>query len=1221
MAILAALMLGLLMASPAQAAPGCSPETSECPPFLTQFGSYGSGAGQLANPRGIATDPDTGHIFVAEIGGEAGQPRVSDFDAQWEFVKAWGWGVRDGVSEPQVCTTQTGCLAGVEGAGPGQFASGLRLAVDQAGYVWVLERANLRVQKFSSEGELVLMVGGEVNKTRVAEREEQEANAEPVTVTEAEENFCAAASGDVCGIGTSGTGEGQFKVLGEGNSIAAGPDGTIYVGDENRIQKFDETGAYLGSIPLPGAGTTRSLTVDPSGRIYVISDKVLEKISNGLFLQDSRVVREIGPAGEEFGRLKGQWEGRTTPKDPVAVAADAEGNVYVVGKVVYDVPVDPGKDPKWEQAEEVVAFDDQGSLISFEPNRAGFGRPTDGSELISLATNVVGDDSGSPGEVLVGHFFNGGLSGKPYLSYARVYGTPFEAIEGAPTIEDQHVTSVAYEQATVEALINPHQTTDTTYQVQYGTGKCSEGGCGSLAPTSPAQLGGGAVNSALKTGPVALGDLEAGTTYHYRFVAQNEAGGPVFGTEGTFRTYITAPRSCPNDALRPEVGALLPDCRAYEMVSPIDKEGGEVIALTNIFSYPATFHQAAEAGNGITYSSYRAFNDPEAAPYTSQYLARRGTGGWSTEAISPRREGVLFSNLDTQYKGFTGNLSQSWLLTDSEPVLAPGGLAGYRNLYLRDNDSRTYQAQCAVGPPEAAAAEFRLEPQAYSVDWSHLVFRANDKLTPDAATGDITQLYECVNGTELRLVSVLPGGEASSTGASAGTARGDLNETEVAFREGNVVSSVSSDGSRIFWTADPNGPGPLYVRIDGSSTVQISTGLARFHTASPDGSRVIYSVEDESTLEVELFEANVGNPSVTSNSIADEVEGFMGTSEDARLVYFVSREDLDGGGSAEAGEPNLYLYRAQGDAYTFIATLSEKDARETFNSDEGRPVLTPVAISPYNRSARITPDGLHAAFTSTAPLTGFDNTDQASEEADAEVFVYDAAAGELVCASCNPGGARPKGANVGQPTVPFWAAAKIPGWENQMHASRALSEDGSRVFFEAADTLSPEDVNNVQDVYQWEAVGTGGCTVSYPTYSAANGGCVDLISSGKSTQPSKFVDASPSGDDVFFKTASSLWPSDPGLVDVYDARVGGGFPPLPAPRAACEGGDCRAPGPAPANSAPGTAVFVGPGDPVVRPKKKPRRCRKGTHRVRKAGKVRCVKNRKQGKRQTRRAGR
>jgi hypothetical protein len=269
------------------------------------------------------------------------------------------------------------------------------------------------------------------------------------------------------------------------------------------------------------------------------------------------------------------------------------------------------------------------------------------------------------------------------------------------------------------------------------------------------------------------------------------------------------------------------------------------------------------------------------------------------------------------------------------------------------------------------------------------------------------------------------------------------------------------------------------------------------------------------------------------------------------------------------------------------------------------PATKPVDFLPGKRAARISPDGSHAVFMSAASLEGTDNLDAASGEPDAQVYLYDAVEDELRCVSCNSSGARPTGQNLDDRGV--WAAARIQGWEVLLHAPRVLSDDGTRVFFESFEALVPRDTNSTWDVYQWEEEGKGTCKASSETFSDASGGCVDLISSGTSTAKSTFLDADPSGDNIFFSTQSSLVKADYGLNDVYVARVGGGFA-VPQPRAECEGEACQSPPPPPPSVTPSTESASGPGN-VRQGKAKPRRCAKGKRRVKRAGKVRCVKKR------------
>ena len=124
--------------------------------------------------------------------------------------------------------------------------------------------------------------------------------------------------------------------------------------------------------------------------------------------------------------------------------------------------------------------------------------------------------------------------------------------------------------------------------------------------------------------------------------------------------------------------------------------------------------------------------------------------------------------------------------------------------------------------------------------------------------------------------------------------------------------------------------------------------------------------------------------------------------------------------------------------------------------------------------------------------------------------------------------------------------------------SRNLSADGNRAFFETTEALVLDDTNGqagcpleggsvqrfpaCQDVYEWEAPGHG--LLRRRTATAPDGGCLYLISTGKSNYPSLFADASVSGDDVFFFTRQRLVGQDKDeLQDVYDARVGAASPP------------------------------------------------------------------------------
>jgi hypothetical protein len=234
-------------------------------------------------------------------------------------------------------------------------------------------------------------------------------------------------------------------------------------------------------------------------------------------------------------------------------------------------------------------------------------------------------------------------------------------------------------------------------------------------------------------------------------------------------------------------------------------------------------------------------------------------------------------------------------------------------------------------------------------------------------------------------------------------------------------------------------------------------------------------------------------------------------------------------------------------------------------------------------TARVAPDGEWLAFMSDRELTGYDNHDVATGKPDEEVYLYNAVAGRLSCASCDPSGARPVGAlDNGEPGPLIdpadtwkgrvaqegrWLAANVPGWtpyrlSTARYQSRYLSNSG-RLFFNAHPALVPSDVNGTWDVYEYEPEGLGSCTSSTSSGSDVfkparavevegreveeGAGCVGLISSGESKDESAFLDASATGDrdgqgdegggDVFFLTTAQLAPQDvDDSYDVYDAH-------------------------------------------------------------------------------------
>jgi hypothetical protein len=866
----------------------------------------------------------------------------------------------------------------------------------------------------------------------------------------------------------------------------------------------------------------------------------------------------------------------------------------------------------------------------------------------------------SPAEIGVSaktvHLDLNGLAAETLYHYRLVAKNTNATIEGADRtfqapskpVVSAWAVGVDTVEATLKGSVDP-ENAESTYRIEWGPGL-------PYAHSTVTTVVASGRDAETHTVSLPLEGLEPGTVYHYRIVASNDIG-VTEGDDHLFRTFALqgeAQTGCLNQDLRTGLSATLPDCRAYEMVSPLEKENGDVLTLINSVSNPTNLDQSSTEGTGFTYSSYRAFDDPKGAPYTDQYLARRDPGaGWRSEALDPSRgpQPNLNRDLENPYKAFSADLGSGWLLQEGEPAPDPCAPSGFAELYHRESSGVFAALSCA--PIEHAVMP---EVQGFSADGSHAVFRANEALITDASDatnggGPVYQVYESSGAGRLRLVSVLPDGEANATGSSAGTVGETSPGANWNFnRYSSLAHAVSEDGTRVFWSAyGSSGAGPLYLRInadqaqsafDGEGhcdqpvracTIPVSETVSpepvNFQAGNPQGTGALFKVV-QGPLAGNLYRFDAEAKSSASQLIAKAVqENILGASADLSRVYYASEEATPQQQSegATQDEPNIYL--ADEGTTRFIATLSNSGLAET-TSDMNNFYGEPAAKLPIGHTARVSSDGRSLVFMSNSlalseRVGGYDNTDADSGQPDAEVYLYDTNAnegkGKLRCVSCDPSGGRPLGRQIGAGNNGngrgYWGAARVPTFETDLYQPRYLSDDGQRVFFDSYGPLVPGDTNGKQDVYQWEARGSGSCREGSSSYVPASGGCLSILSSGKSPADSEFLDASASGSDAFFTTSEGLLPQDAGLIDVYDARVDGGFPLGSNSPTACEGEACEGAPVPPLDTTPASFVFNGPGNPiapvlvtskkaVVKSKLKP--CKKGT--VRKGGK--CMKKKR-----------
>lgn len=838
----------------------------------------GKGAGQTRGPNGLAVDFETGRLYVADTENN----RVDVFDAAGGFLKAFGWGVKTGANQFEVCTTK--CQEGIAGDGKGQFNHPRAIAIDNDPLsasqhaVYVADTGNNRIEKFDAEGNFILTFGGGVNKTTPG-------------------NVCTAVSGDVCGKGSTGFAEGEFSATGSrGILVGVGPAGTIYVVDSStasggkyRLQKFEPSGALISPQHiLFEAGTAWGLAVASSGEFYVSDGTATRKYKADASLPPIYAITE--PFEEA--------------RDTLTLAIDANDHFFAAssgfgGSSISIMQFDPAGNPQRRfgygstarffdalapyssasgdiyagegssNLNETIGyrvlhldFPDAGPLVLPQPCEASPIRPAKATlraevnpegkattfhfEYITEAAYQanLGDakegffgatstpESASIGSDFTLHKASAEADVEPETEYrCRVVATNADAPGGnegpeggfetpkAPEILDVWTTEVKTQTATLNAEVDPLGIATTGYFEYVDEATFQVSGFDDAQKTPEIDFGDVEIPV---LGSSEIAGLEPGTTYRYRLAATDTLIEPqeLFSEVKTFRTFASS-------------GGLA-DSRGYELVSPGQKNSAEVAIPSvagGLFANerPLRINAAATSGEAVTYTSWNSFGDPEGAPSASQYLSKRGPSGWGTENISPF--GFMQDPLELPYRGFTPDLGFG-AFAMSEPALTPEAQDGFENLYLRDNETGELQALTIQTPVPGAGESFCTGYAGVSADGQHAFFAAKGAMA-GAPVGKGFSLYEwsgAGGGSQLNLVSVLPDGSpappikdsespAPGNGSGFGAVGGNCTMGQ-AF----AYHAVSEDGSIAFWSYAGEYEGakePLLARVDGSETIQL----------------------------------------------------------------------------------------------------------------------------------------------------------------------------------------------------------------------------------------------------------------------------------------------------------------------------------------------------------------------------------------------------------------
>jgi hypothetical protein len=1076
----------------------------------SSFGSTGTGDGQFSGNSGIAIDQATRDIYVADTGNH----RVERFDSTGKFISAFGWGVKDGTAEAQVCTA--GCQAGIAGEGAGQLRSPEFIAVDNSGGpsdgdVYVADTADSKVSKFDAEGKYLSTTDG------------------------------------------SSAPNGPFSEL---SGVAVDPSGNLYVLDSHPIFEFTPNGTYTREADLGCCVTPHGLAIDSHDNFYRVrgSDQAQKfnasfEDSNPAFGENNATGIATDPSNDDLyiANPSGVSRYSTTEK---LIETFGSGNLTAANGIAVDATtgtVDVS-DPDTVKTFGLSAVPEvtTGAAVAGSGTAATLNGAvsTNGVNLTDCHFEYVTDiafsatgysDLSSGGSLpcnpaggslptdFEAHAVTANVTG---LNPADIYHFRLVATNPAATVdgEDALIPGLSLVETTgsptrtattarLDSRLDPHAT-QTTYHFEYGTsGPCDANPCTSTPPLQAGHSGTYELVSQQLTG------LTRNTTYHYRLVAENSTPNSTeFGQDATLTTRA-------NDT--PLTHGKFPgppgSDRAWEQVNIPDTGGNPVQSARAI----------SENGERVSYtidggSPGSRVGGGETA--SNDQYAERSSKGWRHDELFPtRRE-------------------------------APGNV--WKGPHATDDLSRMYFTNFDVtntGPDETWSVKPDGKPQMLLnvpvESQLELGLQVSEETISIASKG--TRVLQLLGGTVDSVHPVDPR-DLEIYDLTSGTPHmagflpdGSVPICPVAFEAQVAQQQVTPDGSHAFFQAYPTtdcvGQRGLFVRdLENPTTTQIAAHAAFDRYA---GESAFFTTEeslvpaDHGGLDLYRYDVNDASTICVTcaTPFAGIVEPFVNTSpfeniaisDDGSHAYLQSKRSLLRGAAAEG----IYRLDVSTGALAYVAPGGFK--ARTGNAAE------------YNA---LSPDGRFFVFLSSNP--SLDARNGQHNGGTLQAYRYDDRDGSLVCASCPGDGSAP--------------VAGITGFgrgRGTGSTSGALTTSGS-LFFATPTPLSTFDQNTARagqeprvgnDVYEWRD------------------GQLLLVTDGEGSGEPVLDGVSADGRNVFFTEAAQLTPETPDAqARLYDARIGGGFefPTLPPP---CSLETCQGiPTPPPNDPAPASSTFSGP---------------------------------------------
>ena len=905
--------------------------------------------------------------------------------------------------------------------------------------------------------------------------------------------------------------------------------GSLYVvSGSDIVDKFDSSGERLGSLTeWPGmpAPPVTSLAADPApGDLYVDLGSALEHLAPSC----APVVNNgiTCPPSETFGNAQlsehSQGSGLAVdPTDHTVYAADAGSEQVHAYADVLEAETEAAGEVEATTATLNGTVNPKGSAIT--ACRFEYGATTSYGHTTPCSPDAGGIGSGSspvPVHAALSRL-------RPETTYhfrltvasATVPALKAEdvTLETKPEalIEAAAASEVTETSALLTATVNPKGVAVESCAFEYDTSpyRPEEAPHGTAVPCEPSP---GSGTSGIQVSH-AIEGLSPNTEYHFR-LAVADANGTATSPDHSF-VYLTGPiglqHGCGNEALRGEnASLLLPDCRAYEQVTPTHKNGALIGA-----AFVALWPQLAANGERVIAPSIQCFHESPSCIAARQiegapFAFARTAAGWQTTPLALPA---------ASFAGATNWLDSAE--TGAALYGAPTQPGGEDDFYARAFGGAlthigptTPPALGALGPGGVNGGYGLLG----TADFSHVVYQTgpNDNWPFDPTISPLNGLYEyAAPASQPLMVGVgggYEGGENHHLISRCGTLPG------AGIQSPSLGEALSTDGRTVYFTAEKclaseNGgvkvpADTVYARVGGETeeahTVDISnptpsecgTGAepdeeacrkapaaaAYLEGASTDGQLAYFAStrqltdvasEDPSASDTAknqgcssatgqngcnlyLYDLGAEGRHLTDVSAGDvsgegpRFQGMVAVSADGSSAYFVAKGVLASNPGAAIDVESGEAEHAEAGADNLY--LYRRDAAHPEGSVAFIAALPAADSGNWSGggeliSANVSPDGNYLVFESHAGLT----PDATRAAGPAQVYRYDAGSGMLLRLSIGVRGFNDDGnaTKAGAQIVP--ALRAVNGAPAGARRDPTMSDDGRFVFFESPAALTP----------------------------------------------------------------------------------------------------------------------------------------------------------------------